>query len=241
LLNKDKDKKKTYKYDYNIRYLRYFNEILFGIKGPKSIALLLKKKIENFLESNLHLNLLDKNINLININSDKAICFNVIITSKNKKQLLLNDVTSKSIQQKNKNKNKKKKILRDIKGIEYNKEMNIKKESKLSLFYKIINNRREQNEVKKSLMKEKNLIIPSFRESMNSIVIAADLEKIKRFLRNTGLLNKKNRPIAFRSILSLDSYYIINFYNEISKLIWNTFSVCDNYKDVLKIINYHVK
>ena len=79
----------------------------------------------------LTFSILKQPLNLININSDKVINFNVIITSKNKKQLLFNDVTSKSIQQKNKNKNKKKKILHDIKGIEYNKEMSIKKESKL--------------------------------------------------------------------------------------------------------------
>ena len=223
----------------NLRYLRNINEILIGIKGPKSLALLVKKKVEVFLESSLHLNLLNKETNLINIHSDKISCFNVVVTSLNKKRLYINNIRSNIIQQK-----KKGIKLRNIKANFNNKE---KEKNNLIISNNVILNNKFFNINKIDLIKKNteggknSLIIKSFNEVTQSIIINADLVKIKKILKNSGLLNKNNRPMAVRKILSLDSYYIIYFYKEISKLIWNTFSICDNYKDILKIVNYHIR
>jgi hypothetical protein len=49
-----------------IRFVRYLNTFLLGVKGTKLVALDIKKKVEYFLKSNLHLELFSNTGNLIN-------------------------------------------------------------------------------------------------------------------------------------------------------------------------------
>jgi NADH dehydrogenase/LAGLIDADG endonuclease/Type II intron maturase len=227
---------------YNIRFIRYFNEILIGIKGPKVEALKIMKKLENFLESDLHLNIIEKNNNIIHIHSDNIFCFNVNISSVIKKSKLLTDKNSRIIQQK-----KKGIRLRKIKAMKNNKEFQtINEKSQTNIVKKnkkIVNKtyiHTELNGVKSNI--EKNRLNELIIEKIGrSIKLSMDTNKIKKMLINTGLLNKRCKPIALTKILNWDSYFIISFYKQISKLIWNTFSVCDNYKDIVTIINYHIK
>jgi hypothetical protein len=191
---------------------------LIGIKGSKSIALDIKKKVEIFLKSSLHLKLLNENMCLINIHSDNLYCFNVIISSKNKNQLLFNSLRNKIIQQKKKGiKIRKMKTLKS--NITSLKKKNPYTLSPLSSFYINKNNIQNSNLGNSSNEKKDLLFVKSSINIMYSIKINADLIKIKRLLFNTGLINKNNRPIAIRKFLNLDSYYIIQFYKRISLLI----------------------
>jgi retron-type reverse transcriptase len=54
---------KLYLYDGNyirVKYIRYVDDILIGIRGPKEIAEQIKKEFQNWLKSNLHLDLKEK-------------------------------------------------------------------------------------------------------------------------------------------------------------------------------------
>lgn len=228
----------------NIRYIRYFNEILIGVKGSKEEALNIKRKIEIFLESDLHLKILNKKTNIIHISSDKIFNFNVNISNTIKDDLSLNNKRSKVIQQR-----KKGIKLRNIKAMKYHKNIQantIKTNVTNSISKKSdcipISVRKAKESVENGINKKKESLNIKMPIKVNyRININADLSKIKKILINTGLLNKKNKPRALTNILNWDAYHIISFYRQISKLIWNTFSVCDNYKSVFTIIDYHIK
>jgi retron-type reverse transcriptase len=58
---------KPYLHDGNfirVRYIRYADDILIGVRGPKLIAEKIKNEITNWLKSNLHLNLKEKKTKL---------------------------------------------------------------------------------------------------------------------------------------------------------------------------------
>ena len=58
---------KPYLHDGNfirVRYIRYADDILIGVRGPKLIAEKLKNEVTNWLKSNLHLNLKEKKTKL---------------------------------------------------------------------------------------------------------------------------------------------------------------------------------
>jgi hypothetical protein len=92
----------------NLRYIRYFNSFLLGYKGQKKDIIKIKDKLITFLKSNLHLNIEDKLLKIININSDKLIFLNTVITKNNTNPLLVKKKRNHIIQQEIKNKKIKK-------------------------------------------------------------------------------------------------------------------------------------
>jgi hypothetical protein len=211
------------------------NEFLLGVKGPKNEAINIKKKVELFLKSNLHLILLENKNNLINIHSDNLFIFNVNISSKPINTLLFLNKRSNLIQQQKKNiKLRKLKIKNSEINIE-NKGLTIKdNKNNILLKSELIKINNETKNVNKILLNKE-------KEKKFLIVLNADLIKIKNILINTGLLNKKAKPVALRKLLNLDSFYIISVYNNIAKLILNSFLCCDNLNKIKKIIDYHIR
>lgn len=58
---------KPYLHDNNyirVRYIRYIEDILIGVRGPKQIVKKIKSEFQNWLKSNLHLNLKEKKTKL---------------------------------------------------------------------------------------------------------------------------------------------------------------------------------
>lgn len=58
---------KPYLHDGNyirVRYIRYVDDILIGVRGPKKVAMKIKTEMQNWLKSNLHLNLKEEKTQL---------------------------------------------------------------------------------------------------------------------------------------------------------------------------------
>ena len=225
---------KNYMNDYsNIRFVRYLNTFLLGVKGTKLVALDIKKKVEYFLKSNLHLELLNNSGNLINIRSDNLFIFNVIIASKPLKTLKFYNTRSNFIQQQKKGIKIRKSKIQLLKTKQNNFNGNFE------------NSNIQQNlsSYKKTVLFNKNssIINQKLFNNKYSIVLNADLTKIKRILINTGILNKKGRPVALRKLLSLDSFFIFTIYMKIGKLVLNSFSFCDNIEKIKTILDYHIR
>ena len=259
----------------NIRFVRYLNTFVLGIKGPKLMAIEIKNKIELFLKSSLHLNLLNDKSNLINIRSDNLFIYNVNITSKRVKILssniiqqqkkglkirkskannlsLLHDPVTVNRGQKIKDNNKFKedtcfetedRNLLAVVGKNFNKRKEIsnqnivigKNTKYLSIRYTNV------NEGNKNIKKRLAVSHPNNQDKKYLIVLNANIVKIKKILINTGVLNKKAKPVAMRKLLSLDSFFIISTYINIARLIWTSFSCCDNIANIKKIIDYHIR
>jgi len=216
------------------------------------MALDIKKKIELFLKSSLHLNLLNDKSNLINIRSDNLYIFNVNITSKPVKLLSSNFIQQQKkgiiIRKLKANIISLKKTKEDIKS-----KYNIDDNNLLSLNKLSVPHPKSVKKVEGISIQDtefytqgcKTKLIPLFRgakqEKKYLIVLNADLVKIKKILINTGILNKKARPVAMRKLLSLDSFYIISTYINIARLIWTSFSCCDNIDKIKRIIDYHIR
>jgi len=198
----------NFKYLSNLRYKRYYDEIIIGIKGSKNLALDIKKEVDALFESNLDLKVINKEKSLVHIPSDKIFIFNVLVSSvsliKNKSinSLCLSKIKSGKFSDINKNI-----TIKKLKGMNDNQLVKLNK----------------------------------INEEKYKIILNANVKIIKILLYNSGILNKKFKPIALRKFLNLDSYYIIHFYREISLIIWCTFCLCDNSLEVLNLIFYHIK
>ena len=214
-----------------VRYIRYYDEFLIGIKGSKQTAIDIKKKIDILLESNLHLKLINKENSLVHIPSDRVFIFNVLISSQYRK-----DINVKKSSRIHNNDNPPGAPPGRARGRTLKLSIRPPFPSFPSLlsFPELCSG--------KSKMKETvgRGAAPLDKRRYN-IIINANIIIIKKILFNTGILNNKLKPQALRKFLNLDSYYIIYFYREVSLLIWNSFSICNNYQDVLKIILYHIK
>ena len=220
----------------NIRFVRYLSEFILGVKGPKYLAFNIKKDIDLFLKSDLHLEILNNKSSLINIRSDSLFIFNINISTKSNKSLKFLKNYSNIIQQQKKSikiQKQKGRILENkiYKPNMFSKNDIINKKSNY-LNTKMINSNNNINiDIKNGLgIKNKYLI-----------VLIADINKIKKILISTGILDKNSKPIAIRKFITLDTFYIINIYNKIALLILNSFSCCDNLDNIKKIINYHIK
>lgn len=243
----------------NIRFVRYFNTFLLGVKGPKSLSLCIKDRVELYLKSDLHLNLnivSNKNNTLFNIHSDNLYIFNVNISSKSSNSVLSLAKKRKSneIQQRKKG-IKIRKMRKEHLSLKIKSSVKIPKysvEDKKLSSIKVINNiiPLEKTEsldnicnytTRTNINKQKFVDIKSNYDNKFFILLNADIIKIKRVLINSGILNNKSRPVAMRKILSLDSYYIVLVYVMIGKLILNSFSYCDNIDNIKIILNYHLR
>jgi hypothetical protein len=184
------------------------------------MALDIKKKIELFLKSSLHLNLLNDKSNLINIRSDHIFIFNVNITSKPVKLLSSNYIQQQKkgikIRKLKANIISLKKTKKDIKSKYNTDDKNLLRFNILSVPHpksvKQVEGLSNQDTVfntKGCNTKLISLLYSAKQEKKYLIVLNADLVKIKKILINTGILNKKARPVAMRKLLSLDSFYII--------------------------------
>ena len=86
----------------NLRFVGYIDSFLLAFKGPKKDVLNIKKRLEVFFSSNLHIKIQDNSLNLINILSDNLVFLNVILSSKLKYSSLLVKKRSNIIQQRKK-------------------------------------------------------------------------------------------------------------------------------------------
>lgn len=85
---------KNYKLYYRVHYVRYVNDYIIAVKGPKSLAIKIQKKTENFLKSNLHLNLKEeKRLFHGRKNSFQFLGFDIKNLKKNKQTVLKNKET----------------------------------------------------------------------------------------------------------------------------------------------------
>jgi NADH:ubiquinone oxidoreductase subunit H len=110
--------------------------------------------------------------------------------------------------------------------------------------YKKLNLLRDKNiHINKQKLNEINNLT-KYKEKKNKIYFIAfkvDLNNIKKLLFKCGLINKKGKPIAWRKLLSKDSFYIILLYKNISNILLYSFSCCDNYINIKNLVNYHIR
>lgn len=287
----------------NLRFVGYIDSFLLAFKGPKKDVLNIKKRLEVFFSSNLHIKIQDNSLNLINILSDNLVFLNVILSSKLKYSSLLVKKRSNIIQQRKKgiilknNRNetslkkwvklkntkliktyinliKKKILLKSDKNM-YNVnngnknffnsvkeslsenflDINQKNsfQSTISLLNKSIEkNKINNNEINSNIFSKYSKKYLNNRSKYNnsriiinknerSIIINANIKNTKKVLFQTGLVNIKGKPIAWRILLNNKPSSIIILYNNISNFLLSTFSCCDNYSNVKALVNYNIK
>jgi hypothetical protein len=164
----------------NIRFIRYLDSFIIGVKSNEIQAIEIKKEVDLFLKSKLLLNNVYSYIT--NIRNDNLKFLDVIITS---------GLCSNSISQVN------------IRSLSF------------------------QNKDKKF-------------DNKYNIVILTPRYLIIRALINTGILNKKGKPVFMKKLLNFDVNVIISTYLNIHNFILYSFFSCDDFLNLSKLIFYYI-
>nr|WAK85010.1 hypothetical protein [Amicula sp. isolate GU52X-4 cfCalB7] len=202
-----------------IKYIRYVDDILIGVKGPKKLAEKVLKIVTFFLKSDLQLFLNEKKSQILNAFSSRISFLGM---------LLYNVATKKVFFRKSpvieNNKRKHSRIIPCINALNHKQTKFFKNECLILLCKSYVDQR------------DKHRVYLGF-----SIQIKADTDEIYNCLIENSIINSKKKPISKTSLFQLEAWLIIRYYNSVAYGLLYYFRGVDNFNTVKKIITYYIR